>query len=162
MTDNWVRRMVNSGNPTVGCFLGLGSPHVAELLAHAGYDWLVLETEHSAVDIAQVEHMMMAVQNTNTIPIVRVPTAEPIGIQRALDAGARGILVPMVRTAADVQAVVDCTRYPPDGKRGFGPLRASGYFRQGEEYFRTANDNLLVSIILETKEAVDNLAETSA
>ena len=160
--ENWVRRKVNKREATVGCFLGLGSPHVAELLAHAGYDWLVLETEHSAVDVGLVEHMMMAVRTTETIPIVRVPTAEPIAIQRALDAGAMGILAPMVRTASEVQAIVDWTRYPPQGSRGFGPLRASAYCQNSEDYFRTANDNILVAIILETKEAVDNLASIAA
>ncbi len=162
MKDYCVRTKLQSGKPTIGCFLGLGSPHVAELLAHAGYDWLVLETEHSAVDIERVEHMMMAMEGTRANPIVRVATAEPIVIQRALDAGAMGILVPMVRTANEVQAIVDTTRYPPVGKRGFGPLRASRYMQQGREYFREANEKILVSLILETKEALDRLDEIMA
>jgi len=159
MKDYCVRTKLHSGEPTIGCFLGLGSPHVAELLAHAGYDWLVLETEHSAVDIGQVEHMMMAMEGTRANPIVRVPTAEPIVIQRALDAGAMGILVPMVRTADEVQDIVSATRYPPVGKRGFGPLRASAYMQEGREYFSKANENILVALILETKEALDRLDE---
>lgn len=162
MRENWVRQKLNRGEPTIGCFIGLGSPHVAELLAHAGYDWLVLETEHSAVDIAQVEHMMMAISGADTIPIVRVMNAEPIVIQRALDAGAFGILVPMVRTAADIEAIVKSTRYPPVGERGFGPLRASRYAKDYAEYARKANDNIIVSIIIETKEAIENIEEIAA
>jgi len=159
MRGNWVRKKLSRGEPTVGCFLGLGSPHIAELLAHAGFDWLVLETEHSAVDIAQIEHMMMAMGGTGTIPIIRVMNADSIVIQRPLDAGALGILVPMVRTAADIESIVKCTRYPPVGARGFGPLRASQYTKDYAGYARDANDNILVSVIIETKEAIENIEE---
>lgn len=162
MEKNWVRAKLRNGEPTIGCFLGLGSPQVAELLAHAGYDWLILETEHSAVDIERVEHMMMAMGGSNALPFVRVATAEPIAIQRALDAGAMGIMVPMVRTADEAQAIVDNTRYPPSGKRGFGPLRASRYMNQAHDYFREANENILVSLILETKDALDRLDEITS
>ena len=162
MRDNWVRKKLNRGEPTIGCYLGLGSPHIAELLAHAGFDWLVLETEHSAVDIAQVEHMMMAMSRTETIPIVRLMNAETIVIQRALDAGALGILVPMVRAAVDVETIVKNTRYPPAGIRSFGPLRASQYSKDYASYARQANDNILVSVIVETPDAIENVEAIAA
>ena len=90
MRTNWVREKIRSGQPTIGCFMGLGSPNLAELLAHAGYDWLVIETEHNALDSAQIEHMLMAMNGTETIPIVRIPSANPVFIQRALDIGGMG------------------------------------------------------------------------
>jgi len=110
MRDNWVRNKLRAGEPTLGCFLGLGSPNVAELLAHAGFDWLVVETEHNGLDSAEIQHMLMAMNGTNTIPLVRVPSANPVFIQRALDIGAMGIVVPMVRTADEARAIVAATR----------------------------------------------------
>lgn len=162
MRTNWVREKIRAGQPTIGCFMGLGSPNLAELLAHAGYDWLVIETEHNALDTAQIEHMLMAINGTGTIPIVRIPSADPVFIQRALDIGGMGILVPMVKTADEAQAIVDATRYPPQGKRGWGPLRASQYTVDNEDYFNRANDNTLVFLLIETKEAVENLAAIGA
>jgi 2-keto-3-deoxy-L-rhamnonate aldolase RhmA len=142
--------------------MGLGCPTVAELLAHAGFDWLVIETEHNGLDAAEVQHMLMAVNSSETIPIVRVPSSNPVFIQRALDLGALGILVPMVRTVAEVRQVVAATRFPPDGTRSFGPLRATRYTFDSEDYFQRANDNILVLFILETREMVENLESITA
>ena len=72
MRTNWVRERLRSGKPAIGCFLGLGSPNVAELMAQAGYDWLLIETEHNGLDSAEIEHMLMAIKGTDTIPMVRV------------------------------------------------------------------------------------------
>lgn len=154
---NKVREKLRAGQPSIGCFLGLGSPNVAELMAHAGFEWLVIETEHNGLDSAEIEHMLRAVNTTSTVPLVRVPSSNPVYIQRALDMGAMGIVVPMVRTAEEAAAIVSATRYPPDGARSFGPLRASNYTFDNADYLRRANDNIIVSLILETKEAVANL-----
>jgi 2-keto-3-deoxy-L-rhamnonate aldolase RhmA len=157
MRKNSVRQRLRSGKPALGALLGLGSPHVAELMAHAGYDWLVLETEHNALDAAQVERMLMAISGTDVIPLVRPPSGDPLVIQKALDIGAMGVFVPMVRSAAEAEAIVRATRYPPEGRRGFGPLRASRYTLDYADYLASANENILVALILETKEAVDDI-----
>lgn len=162
MRKNHVREKLRAGDAVIGAFLGLGSPNVAELMACSGYDWLVVETEHNGLDSAQIEHVLMALNGCDCIPIVRVPSADPIFIQKALDVGGMGILAPMVRTAAEARAIVSATRYPPQGRRGFGPLRASRYTFDYPDYFANANDNILVALILETKEALDNLAEIAA
>ena len=162
MRTNWVRERLLAGKPTAGCFTGLGSPLVAELLAHAGYDWLSIEMEHNGLDMAGVQQMLMAMSGTDSIPIARIPSSAPVYIQRALDIGAMGILVPMVRSAAEAEAIVRATRYPPAGARSFGPLRASKYTVEYEEYFERANDNILVVLMLETKEAFDDLEEITA
>lgn len=159
MRKNWVREKLKAGQPTLGALLGLGSPNVAELMARAGYDWLAIETEHNPIDMGRVEHMLMAMNGTDTIPIVRVPNSDAIFIKRVLDAGSMGILVPMVKTAAEAKAIVDVTRYPPEGSRGFGPLRASHYTMDNLDYFSNANENILIALILETKEALKNLDE---
>ena len=157
MRTNWVRERLLAGRPTAGCFVGLGSPTVAELLAHAGYDWLSIEMEHNGLDMEGVQQMLMAMSATECIPIARIPSSDPVYIQRALDIGAMGILVPMVRSAAEAEAIVRATRYPPAGTRSFGPLRASRYTIEYDEYFEHANDNILVVLMLETKEALDDL-----
>ena len=82
MKTNRVREKMRAGQPTIGCFLGLGSPNVAELLAHAGFDWLVIETEHNGLDSAEIQHMLMAISGTDTIPLVRIPSSNPVFIQR--------------------------------------------------------------------------------
>ncbi|MFN8006369.1 MAG: aldolase/citrate lyase family protein [Terriglobia bacterium] len=162
MKTNQVREKLRAGKPSLGCFVGLGSPNAAELLAHAGLEWLVIETEHSALDSAEIEHMLMAVNGTDAVPVVRVPSADPVFIQRALDYGALGVMVPMVKTAEEARAIVRATRYPPAGTRGYNPLRAAHYSFDSQDYFYRANDNLLVCLILETKEAVENMEAIAA
>jgi 2-keto-3-deoxy-L-rhamnonate aldolase RhmA len=159
---NRVRERLRAGQPTIGCFLGLGSPNVAELLGHAGFDWLVVETEHNGLDSAEVEHMLMAIASSDAVPLVRAPSANPVYIQRALDIGGEGILVPLVRTAAEAEAIVRATRFPPHGTRSWGPLRASRYTFDNRDYMDRANDNILVALILETREAVENLDAIAA
>ena len=162
MRDNRVLKLIRQGKPAIGCFLGLGSPTVAEMMALAGMDWLVIETEHNALDSAEIQQMLMAVNGTDTVPIIRVPNRDQVFIQRALDMGAMGILVPGVRTVDEARAIVSYTRFPPLGVRSWGPLRASGYTLDNDDYLERANDNILVSLILETRDAVDNLDEICA
>jgi 2-keto-3-deoxy-L-rhamnonate aldolase RhmA len=162
MKTNHVREKLQVGKPTIGCFLGLGSPSVAELMAHAGFDWLVIETEHNGLDSAEIEHMLRAIDGTDTVPLVRVPSSSHVYIQRALDMGAMGVVVPMVKTAGEAEKIVRATRLPPDGARSWGPLRASHYTFDTEDYLRRANENILVVLIIETSEAVDNLEAIAA
>ncbi|MCC7165283.1 MAG: hypothetical protein IT331_22485 [Anaerolineae bacterium] len=162
MRTNTVREKLRSGKPVIGCFMGLGSPTVAEMLAHAGFDYLVIETEHNGLDSAEIQEMLMAMNGADAIPFVRIPSANPVFIQRALDIGALGIVVPLVRTAAEAEAIVRATRYPPQGTRSFGGLRASHFTFDNYDYFYRANDNLMVTLILETREAVENINEIAA
>jgi 2-keto-3-deoxy-L-rhamnonate aldolase RhmA len=159
---NLVREKARRGEATLGCFVGLGSPSVVELLGHAGVDWLVLETEHNGIDSAEVEHLLRAANTTQAVPIVRVPSAEQVYIQRALDLGAMGVMVPMVRSAAEAEIIVRATRYPPQGTRSFGPLRASHYGQDNAEYLAHANDNMLVALIVETSHALEDIDAIAA
>ena len=162
MRDNRVLQLIKQGEPAIGCFLGLGSPTVAEMMALAGMDWLVIETEHNALDSAEIQHMLMAVNGTDTVPIVRVPNRDQVFIQRALDMGAMGILVPGVRTADEARSIVSYTKFPPNGVRSWGPLRASAYTLDNDDYLERADENILISLILETRDAVENLEEICA
>ena len=159
MRTNYVRNNVRNGKRAFGAFLGMGSATVAELLAHGGCEWLLIEMEHNGLDMAEVERILMAVNGTDTIPMVRIPSADPVFIQRSLDIGAMGIAVPMVRSVEEAKAIVRASRYPPEGSRSFGPLRASHYTFKYEEYFEQANQNILIMLIIETAEAVENLEE---
>jgi 2-keto-3-deoxy-L-rhamnonate aldolase RhmA len=160
MQENIARQRLAAGKTSLGCFLGLSSPAVAELFAAAGFDWLVVETEHSAIDWETVEHCIRAIEaaGTGTVPLVRLGSSDRNEIRLALDVGARGIVVPMVASAAEAASVVSATRYPPQGTRGFGPLRA-GRYSFDAEYFARANDNIMVVLILETAGALDELEE---
>jgi len=162
LKTNHTLEALRKGDSTLGCFLGLGSPQVTEVMSATGLDWLVIETEHSAVDIPQAEEMLRAMKGTDTVPLIRLPSSDPVWIQRALDIGAQGIVVPLVKSAEEAQAIVRATRYPPVGTRGFGPLRASNYTLDYEDYFRRANDNILIALIVETKEIVEDLERTAA
>ncbi len=159
MQVNKVRQKIRSGQNAFGCFMGMGSTMVAELMGHAGCEWLVVEMEHNGIDMAEVEQILMAMNGSDTVPMVRIPSADPVFIQRSLDIGGLGIAVPMVKTAAEAEAIVRASRYPPHGTRSFGPLRASNYTIDYEGYFDQANDNILILLILETAEAVENLEE---
>ncbi|MDX6598210.1 MAG: 4-hydroxy-2-oxoheptanedioate aldolase [Gaiellales bacterium] len=163
MSERWsLRARLLAGESTTGCFLGLGSPSVTELLGHVGFDWLVLETEHSAVDVAQLEHMLRALGASGSTPIVRVPPRDPVFIQRALDLGAGGVIVPLIRSAEEAREVVAATRFPPQGTRSFGPLRAARYSLDYARYLETANDEMLVGFIIETREALESIEEIAA
>jgi 4-hydroxy-2-oxoheptanedioate aldolase len=159
---NDVLAKVQRGEPTLGCFVGLGSPNVVELLGHTGVDWLVLETEHNGLDAAEVEHLLRAADTTDAMPIVRVPSAEQVYIQRALDLGGMGVMVPLVRTVAEVEAIVRATRYPPHGSRSFGPLRASHYGLDIPDHLAHASDNMLVALIVETRGALESIDAIAA
>ncbi|MBT3943702.1 MAG: hypothetical protein HOC77_13395 [Chloroflexi bacterium] len=159
MRNNYVREKLLRGEPSLGAFLGLQSPNVAELFGHHGFEWLLIETEHNGLDAAEVETMVRAIETTEAIPLVRVPSHDHVPIQRALDTGALGIKVPMIRTASEAEAIVKMTRYPPAGTRSWGPMRATGYTAHESDYFERANDNILVTFILETVEGVENLEE---
>ena len=159
MRNNYVREKLRRGEPSIGAFLGLESPNVAELFGHHGFEWLLIETEHNGLDAAEVETMVRAIETTEAIPLVRVPSHDQVPIQRALDIGALGVKVPMIKTAEEAEEIVSFTRYPPEGVRSWGPMRASGYTANEPDYFERANENILVTLILETVEAVENLEE---
>ena len=120
MRRNRVRQKLSQGSPVIGTFVGLQSANVAELMGHSGFDFVVIETEHNALDSAEIEHVLMAVGNTEAIPIVRIPSSDKVFIQKALDIGAMGIVVPSVKSAEEARNIVFATRFPPLSVRGVG------------------------------------------
>ena len=155
MRENRLRTLWKSGGAAVNGWLTLPSSFSAETMAHQGWHTLTIDMQHGMIDDAALVPMLQAISTTDTVPIVRVPWLEPGILMRALDAGAYGVICPMVNTREDAQKLVAYTHYPPRGTRSFGPLRAVLY--AGFDYVQHANDTIVTFAMIETAEALDNL-----
>ena len=155
MRENRLRTLWKSGGAAVNGWLTVPSSFSAETMAHQGWDTLTIDMQHGMIDDAALVPMLQAISTTDTVPIVRVPWLEPGILMRALDAGAYGVICPMVNTREDAQKLVAFTHYPPRGTRSFGPLRAVLY--AGADYVQHANDTIVTIAMIETAEALDNL-----
>ncbi len=156
---NELKAKIRGGKPVVGAFVGIGHPDVTETLSHAGFDWLLLDGEHSPIGFETMQVMLMAMNGSGCTPIIRVQWNDPVVIKRVLDIGAYGVMVPWVNCKEDAEAAVQACRYPPEGIRGWGPRRAA---RFDPDYRATANDEVLVSVQIETQKAIDNLDEIAS
>ena len=148
--------------PVIGTFVNLRSPDTAELMSQMGFDYLLVGGEHSSIGPDTMLEMFRAIERGRATPLVRVADASPASVQWALDAGAQGVLFPRIRSVSDVRQAVSLCRYPPDGVRGLGPGRASGYGMNLLDYASTANSELTVMIQIETLEAVEQIEEIAA
>lgn len=157
MRSNRVKQLWKENKAAVGSWLNLGSPSAAELLAHIGFDWIVVDSEHSPVDMETIQQMFVALSTTETVPMIRVAWNDPILIKRALDAGAYGVVVPMVNSREEAIQAVKACRYPPAGTRSMGFGRADLY--AGKDYKKNANDEIAVIIQIEHIDAVENIDE---
>lgn len=154
-----VKQKLAGGHVSFGSWLRLGSPAVAEVMARMGFDWLIIEGEHAAADMATVQAILQAMNGTDTVPILRVPWNDPVTVKVALDVGVKGIMFPMVNSRQEAEDAVRACRYPPEGVRGLGPGRATLYGLHRAEYLREANEDLLIYIIIEHDQAVRNVDE---
>ncbi|MBI1398263.1 MAG: 2,4-dihydroxyhept-2-ene-1,7-dioic acid aldolase [Betaproteobacteria bacterium] len=155
MRENKVRSVWQRGEAVVNGWLGIPSAAAAENMAQANWDSLTVDLQHGLVDYQTAVTMMQAVSTTDITPLARVPWCEPGIIMKLLDAGACGIICPMINTRKDCEAFVGACRYAPAGYRSFGPVRALWY--QGADYFKHANDYIVAIAMIETRQAVDNL-----
>ena len=157
MKKNRVKELWRNGEAAVGTWLVLGSPIAAEIIAHLGFDWVVIDTEHGSIDIGTTQSIVQAISTTDTVPIIRVPWNDPMSIKRALDAGAYGLVIPMVNSREEAISAVKATRYPPLGNRSYGGPRVRLY--GGVDYFEHANEEIPLIVQIEHIEAVNNLKE---
>lgn len=155
-----LRQVWDRGETALGAFLFFREPLIAEAAALAGYDYVCIDMQHGLQSFEHTVTMLYAMARTETTPIVRVPWNEPSIIGRVLDAGAYGVIVPMVNTADEARSAVAACRYAPVGARSMGPVGVSA--RAGREYFGTANENVLCIPMIETKQAVQNVDEIAA
>jgi 4-hydroxy-2-oxoheptanedioate aldolase len=157
MRGNHVRRRLAAGEPSVGTWLSLPSPEGAEYVSRLGFDWLVVDAEHNPVDIRTLAQMFVAMAHSETAPMVRIPWNTPEHFKRVLDAGAWGVVVPMVNTREEAERAVEATRYHPVGNRSVGGGRhALSWDTSAAEYYRHANDEVLLVLQIEHIEGVEN------
>ena len=160
MRGNHMRRRLLAGEASVGTWLALPSPEAAEFIGRLGFDWVVVDTEHYAIDIRTMAQMFMAVAATPTAPMVRIPWNDPMWFKRVLDAGAWGIVVPMVKSREEAERAVEATRYHPLGNRSVGGGRhALSFDTTASEYYRHANDEILLVLQIEHIDAVERVDE---
>lgn len=157
MRTNQTKKLALEGTPAIGTMCNAASPLIAEWLGHCGYDFIVVDLQHGENNLDSVQVMLQALSATPATPVVRVPANVPMYIQRVLDLGAYGIIVPLVNTRADAEAVVQSVRYAPRGKRSWGPVRGAIY--GGPDYFAKSADELLTMVMLESAEALANARE---
>jgi 2-keto-3-deoxy-L-rhamnonate aldolase RhmA len=154
---NPVKEKLVKKQVSIGGWIEIGHPAVAEIMSQYGLDWLAIDNEHGIIDLETGMNIFNAMSGSNTVPMVRVQENNEIIIRRWCDAGAKGIIVPMVNTAEQAKQAVVSAKYPPQGKRGYGFCRANKYGANFDEYAKSANDDMLVIVQIEQLEAVNNI-----
>lgn len=156
-----IKRRLRNGEIVYSAWLTFNSPAVAEVIAGYGFDVLMIDMEHTSTSLETLEAVIASVGRWDPVTIVRVPGHDPALIKRVLDIGIDGIMAPMVMNADEARRLVAAVKYAPQGKRGYGPRRASDFFRD-TTYFDTANERTLVMLQIEHFEAARNAVEIAA
>ena len=157
MPANLLRQRLKENQASYGLWVTLESPAVTEIAVLLGLHWVCIDMEHGHLGYREVIEHLRVTRGTATTPLVRVPTIERSAIQRSLDMGAQGLILPMVRGRADVETALRLGRYPPRGVRGIGGERAVQWGLSLAEYLRTADDETLLIPLIETREAVEEI-----
>ncbi len=159
---NTFRADLIAGKRLIGCWCSLASPITAEVLGVAGFDWLLLDGEHSPNDLTTMIPQLMAWKDSISAPIVRPPVNEPVIIKRLLDAGFYNFLIPMIETVEQARQAVAATRYPPVGIRGLSVSQRHNRYGTVPDYFATVNDHIAVIVQIESREGVAAVDEIAA
>ena len=155
MRENKLKTLWKNGGVAVNGWLGIPSSASAESMARCGWDSVVVDMQHGLVDYTDAVPMLQAISQTDATPMVRVPWNMPDIIMKSLDAGAYGVVCPMINTPAECEEFIQNCRYAPRGRRSFGPIRAVMY--GGADYWKYANETILTIAMIETQQALDNL-----
>lgn len=165
MTANAFRTAVLSAQarPAVGSWLMSASATVAEAMGHCGFDFMVIDMEHSPLPIEGTVEILRAIAATPTVPLVRLAGSnDPVLVKQVLDGGATSLMFPFIQTADQARAAVGYTRYPPHGIRGVAAMHRGTRYGHASDYLRTANDGITVVVQLETPEAIEQLEVIAA
>ena len=154
-----LKAKMKAGEPCLGAQIALSDPIVAEIFGRAGFDWLIIDTEHAAHTDLTVRAMLQAAVHTPAVALARPLRLDADVIRHYLDLGSPGVLCPFINTGAEAELLVRASRYPPQGIRGYGPRRAAGCGFDIDEYMQTANDAMICLPIIESREAVQNIEE---
>lgn len=157
-----IKRSLCRGRVTVGSWITLADPAAAEIMANAGFDWLAIDMEHSAITLDRAQLLIQVIGLSGVAPLVRVESNNANSIKRVMDAGARGVIVPMVNDRDDARHAVEAVRYPPLGHRGVGLARAQRYGMAFKQYKDWVNRDSVVIVQIEDIRAIDNLEEILA
>ncbi len=159
MKPTGLKARIRAGAPTLGSWLTLAHPAIAEIMAAAGFDWIVIDLEHSVVSLRETEELTRVIEAAGVAPLVRLTSNDANLIKRVMDAGAHGVVVPMIASAAEGQAAVDAVYYPPRGRRGVGLGRAQAYGAKFREYLDALEGHAIVVLQIEHVDAVAALPE---
>ncbi len=152
-----LKNKLKNNQLTLGSWIMIGNPMSVEVMALAGFEWLVIDIEHTSIDLSTTENLIRTIQANNMKALVRVSKNEEVIIKKVLDMGTDGIIVPMVCSKEDALQAVNYAKYPPFGTRGVGLYRASGYGTKFEEYKKWVNEELVLIAQIEHINAVDNI-----
>lgn len=158
MNSNKLKNQLKAKKLALGSWITLAHPSIAEIMAQAGFDWLAVDLEHSVISIRQAGDLIRVIDLCGVAPLVRLSANDHIQIKRVMDAGAHGIIVPMVNSVAEAERAVAAVRYPPQGNRGVGLARAQGYGNDFEVYKNWLSNDAVVIVQIEHIQAVENLA----
>jgi len=157
-----LKSRLSKGDLTIGSWITLGHPSIAEIMAAAGFDWLVLDMEHSVLELSEIQTLIQVLDGKQCPSIVRLTSNHPDQIKRVMDAGATGVMVPMVKSAEDARAAVQSVYYPPRGQRGVGLARAQGYGSSFQKYRSWLEENAVIVAMIEHVDAVNSIDEILA
>jgi 2-dehydro-3-deoxyglucarate aldolase len=152
------RSRLKRGETLIGTLVTLPSPEVAELFSNAGFDWLLIDLEHSPLDVREAQAMLQAV-GERCACVLRVPLNDEIWIKKALDIGASGIIIPQVNSRQEAERAVRFCKYPPQGSRGVGVARAQGYGAHLQDYLNNANEEIAVIVQAEHIDGISRIQE---
>ena len=152
-----LKERLRQHEPLIGSLITMPSPDVAEIMARVGFDYLWIETEHAPMDFAQAQSLIQAVGGRCPC-LVRIPDKKEVWVKKALDIGCDGIVVPQIRSAEEARQVVAWSLYPPGGQRSVGVSRAHGYGMAFQDYVKRVNDELVIVLQAEHRDAVDNIS----
>jgi 4-hydroxy-2-oxoheptanedioate aldolase len=157
LPENAFKRALRAGTRQIGLWSSLSSNYTVEVIAGAGFDWILLDSEHSPADIENLLTQLQAAAPYPTHPVVRIPWNDMVTIKRVLDIGAQSLLVPYVSTADEAKAAVSYTRYPPAGVRGVAGTTRATRFGRIPDYARRAHNEICLLVQVETQGALDNI-----
>ena len=152
-----LKRKLKNSERTIGSWITLGNTGIAEIMANAGFDWLVVDLEHSMISMDTAGELIRVIDLAGVPPLVRLTSNHPDQIKRVMDAGAHGIIVPMVNDKMNAEKAVEAVHYAPQGNRGVGLARAQGYGEQFKEYLEWQEDEPVVIVQIEHKDALSHL-----
>jgi 2-dehydro-3-deoxyglucarate aldolase len=159
---NTFRRDLRAGKTMIGCWASLASNITTEILGYAGFDWLLIDGEHAPNDYASFITQLQALKDSPSAPIVRPQWLDTVVIKRLLDIGFYNFLIPFIESAEQAKKAVAATRYPPDGFRGVGTGHRSNKYGFNADYFKTINENICVTVQIESKAGVEAAADIAA